>query len=255
MQDLQIVVVNYHTYDMLRQFVNSVERFYPEYLDNLFIVDIESNNPSELKQYEDYYVITTPENKGYAWGCNIAAGGLDTDYVGFFNADTAFIDSNCIQRCIECFADPSVGAVGPFQKGKNGLVTHGGIFGTNEKPEHRGWGKRVKRNPYKDVSECITISGSAYFTRRDVWQEMTQCDIYQNNFPGAIGGFLPTPLYYEETGYSYHIREHGYKVIYCGEAEMMHYWNSSPSSGQGRKFKESQSLFRSFMDDHGILHD
>jgi GT2 family glycosyltransferase len=202
--------------------------------------------------YQNYHYKSYVDNCGYAYVCNDLATHSDSRYIAFFNADTAFTNPECIPLCLDVLNGDDVGAVGPAQVDAKGFVTHGGIVGNNTSPKHRAWKERWVPAL---VDECISVSGSAYFTKRSAWNEMTQCPIYQTAFPNARGGFLPTPLYYEETGYSYHLRYHGYKVIYCGEAVMLHHWNSSPSSNQHKKMRDSRELFRDFCDAHGIEHD
>ena len=100
------------------------------------------------------------------------------------------------------------------------------------------------------------VMGSAYFTKRKIWDELTNCPIYQDCFPGVTGAVLPTFLYYEETGHSYHAAAHGYKNVYYGLAECIHEWHGSiHKHGDKGAFKQSQQMFRTFCDAHGILHD
>jgi GT2 family glycosyltransferase len=248
--DLQLIVVNYKTPDLLNRFIGSVERYYPTLTANLWIGDVAVPQSDPL--YRSYHYKSYPDNCGYAYACNDLASYSDSEYLAFFNADTAFTNSECIPLCLGVLSESGVGAVGPAQVDVKGFVTHGGITGTNSSPQHRAWKQRGVPGV---IDECVSVSGSAYFTKRFVWKEMTQCSVYQNTFPNTIGGFLPTPLYYEETGYSYHLRSHGYKVMYCGEAVMLHHWNSSPASNQSQKMRQSRELFRSFCDTHHIEHD
>jgi GT2 family glycosyltransferase len=85
---------------------------------------------------------------------------------------------------------------------------------------------------FSDIEEAVTVSGSAYFIRRSVWDELTNCSLYQN-FSPSNGAFLQTPLFYEETFCSYHVRQHGYKVLYNGQAKMIHEWHQSAKEEEG----------------------
>lgn len=250
--DIQLVVVNYKTYDLLDSFIESVHHYYPELVPNLWVVDVESDlrivNGVIPTQHVTYI-----RNVGYAKACNDVAAESDSEFIAFFNSDTKFINDTCIPTCIESFDDPAVGAVGPKQIG-DGVITHAGIVGSNENPQHRGW-----RSPligeFNDVVECVTVSGAAYFVRRSAWDKLTECDIYQRVFPEVNGAFLPTKLYYEETGCSYHMRDHGYKILYNGNAVMVHRWDGSAKAGHtGNKHavNESKQIFGNFCDAHDI---
>jgi hypothetical protein len=114
---------------------------------------------------------------------------------------------------------------------------------------------------FKDRVECVTVSGSAYFIRREVWNTLTCNSKYRKLYPNAIGAFLPTPHYYEETWCSYFARHLGYNVIYDGSVSIGHSWHaSSPKPGEGysiadAQFKTSQSIFRGACDYMGIERD
>lgn len=250
------VVVNYHTWDLLDNFIDSMREFYPEYVDSLVIVDVETDSKG-LDYYEFDNYRSSTENIGYAGACNMGAQiSPASEFIAFFNADTEFVDSDVIPRCIEALEDPEVAVVGPLQYDKRGRITHAGIFGTNTAPRHRAW-KQPVSSQVRDERYAVTVSGSAYFTKRSVWEEMSNCDIYQEVFPEATGGFLPTPLYYEETGYSYHVGAHGYKVLYLGSGEMIHDHNKSPlpSGEKSNMAKISRKMFREFCDQHDIPRD
>jgi hypothetical protein len=131
-----------------------------------------------------------------------------------------------------------------------------GIFGTNAAPVHRGWNE-IHRGQYLDVSDAVTVSGSAYFVKRTVWEELANCSLYREVAPDAAGAFLPTPHYYEETWASYHCREHGYRVIYYGPITMVHKWHqASPVGGWAeQQMPASRELFRRACVHHGIACD
>lgn len=86
---------------------------------------------------------------------------------------------------------------------------------------------------------------------------MLGCEVYQQLHPGVGGAFLPTTHYYEETWYCYHVASHGYKVMYFGEAEMVHRWHKSSAQGgwADRQMPISRAQFRAACDAHGIERD
>lgn len=141
---------------------------------------------------------------------------------------------------------PDVAVVGPLQVNRTGIVVHGGILGRNEVPIHRYfneplvWHEPELRTRFEDA---VTASGSVYYARRDVWEE--------------LGGFLDTPHYYEETWFSYLCRHRGYRVLYTGAVEWLHHWDSSPLTHEqkGAWFKESQAMFREACAAEGIACD
>jgi GT2 family glycosyltransferase len=199
------------------------------------------------------------ENIGYGKACNLAANilGPKFDYLAFFNADVEVLPGS-LDGCIGALElNPTWAVVGPRQVDRLGRFTHAGILGTQLAPRHRGWRERDK-GQYRDVLDDVpTVSGAAYFIRSTVWWEMTKCPIFQSSAPRALGAFLPTKHYWNETYLSHHVIEHGHKVVYLGSVGMIHQWHqASPMGGWGEiHMKEDQTFFRQACEDHGILHD
>lgn len=261
------VVVNYKTPDLLNRFLNT----YKTYVDNpdrqLIIVDVESDY-SPIESLEDLglenmpIVYRTPFNIGYAkavnMGVHIARSSSAFDVVAAFNSDTFFLDRDCVDSCLALFEkDDEIGVVGPMQVDENQRITHAGITGNNESHQMRGWYKK-NLDAYRDVIDCVTVSGSAYFVRDKTWLELSSCEKYTPFSLNSFGAFLPTQHYYEETFCSLHAREHGWRVVYNGEAMMGHSWHkSSPlnSDTDNSIMKASRDLYREACKAHGIKHN
>jgi len=250
--DLSIIVVNYHTNFMLKRFLCSLELHWPNLEVEVFVEDVEAdgfNNPTNIPiHYRSHQ-----QNIGYARAVNAASKQATGTTLGIFNADTKFTNGECLPYCHEyLISNPDVGAVGPLQTDSRGRVTAAGFFGPPERPKDRGFRSRYPQR-YTSNEEAVTISGSAFFVPQKIWNDMLECPIYQKTFPGVDGALLPTHLYFEETGLMYHLRIHDYKVMFLGQASMIHEWHmSSPVGSQTRKAVASRKVFREFCDAHGI---
>lgn len=255
--DIDLVVVNYHTYDLLQRFLDSIEEFPPKASYKVTIVDVEATLEIDDIDVYDADLVIAYENIGYARACNDGARTGQGEVVALFNADTEFDDADCIDRCLEFLADnDKVGVVGPLQYSHEDLVTHGGIFGTLDAPQHRGW-KSNNPDAFRDDRPAVTVSGSAYFIKRECWEDLTDCPIYQSIAPEATGAFLPTRHYYEESFASYHAQAHDWQVWYLGSASMIHRWHqASPIGGTAdAEFSRSKEYFVRACQAHGIPHD
>lgn len=220
----------------------------------------------------DVHVEFNPSNPGYSQACNHLAHMGSSKYIAMLNSDTWFTADD-IRLIIQRFeSDSSIGVIGPKQRNESGYITHAGIFGTNDSPKHRGWHEHdVDDSKYRDVLDAITVSGSAYFMSRKVFDETVNHPGYRelatsiienssmsDTYPVAdIGAFLPTRHYYEETWCSYFVRHLGYRVIYDGTVSIGHSWHASHRRGsaQDKMFAESRHLFRRACDFYGITHD
>jgi GT2 family glycosyltransferase len=268
-----MVCVNYRTPADVLAFCDSVIKFPPTTPWKLVIVNVEAQAAdmdafSEAQRrfrergYGHQHVVCydATDNIGYARACNYAAWWAsaweDFDYLAFFNADVTLTEG-AIDDCTAAFGShPDWAVLGPRQIDSKGRVTHAGIFGTMERPKHRAF-KTQAYGQYTDVVPAVTVSGAAYFIRRDVWDALTDCEIYQRSAPGAVGAFLPTPHYYEESFCSYHALSHGFTVMYYGPVTIYHEWHqASPVGGWAeQQFPISREIFRKACDDHVIPHD
>jgi GT2 family glycosyltransferase len=265
------VVVNYRTPKDLSTFCDSILAAPPQAEWRLTVVN-SAAQPEDVLMLRKIHARFSAEgvghrlvgynehrNVGYARGCNTAslmASAFDHDYLAFFNADVV-LPPGAVDACLAALEDHDDWAVlGPRQLDSRGRLTHAGIFGTLERPQHRAW-QHYNGDQYGDVREAVTVSGSAYFIRRSVWDELTACPLYREVAPDAKGAFLPTNHYFEETYCSYHAQAHGWKVMYYGPVCVIHEWHkASPVGGWAEtQFPISRRYFREACDVHGIKHD
>lgn len=258
--DLSAVVVNYRTPDDLSAFLQSFAEHPPVGTWELTVVNVapkptDRQIAAEWAERLPLRIVDHDTNVGYALACNYAASDAKGDAFAFFNADVR-LTAGALETCSRALlAHDDWGVLGPRQIDDHGRFTHAGIFGTNSAPIHRAWHSR-DQGAYRDVKEAVTVSGAAYFIKRNAWEELTNCPTYQKLHPGA-GAFLPTQHYYEETWVSYHARAHGWKVMYFGEATIVHQWHkASPLGGHAdQQMTPSRVLFRQACDAHGIDRD
>lgn len=249
---IDIVVVNYRTPSDLQKFIDSTRFISVPH--KLIVIEVD---PLHLHHHPAAdIVINHSQNIGYARACNHGSILGINPYIGFFNADTRFLEG-AVETCLNVLeSDDRFAIAGPRQIDDSGRITHAGIFGTLDKPMHRAW-RQPDNDSLADLREAVTVSGSAYFIKRNIWDELTSCPIYQRESGNAEGAFLPTQHYYEETWCSYHAHSHGYKVMYVGAAKMIHLWHkASPVGGHAEaSMSASREYFRRACEAHEIPHD
>lgn len=251
------IVINYKTNDLLSNFIDS----YMEYVHDegriLVIGDVDGDYPISLVP-DGVGFIGWNENIGYARAVNYIARAYESyncENIGIFNADTRFVNYDCVDSCVNLLqSEKDIGVVGPLQYNGQGQITHAGIFGRNSKPLHRAW-KSKDLASVRDVKDAVTVSGSAYFVKRSVWDQLANDPEFLLIDPEAEGAFLTTNLYYEETFCSYFARHKGYRVVYNGLAEMLHEHDSSPESELVGRLPEAREKFRAACDALGIERD
>lgn len=261
---VDVVVVNYKTPRDLSGFLESLDANRPKGPWRAVVVNVEPG-PDDVEVAEkwrasapeDTLHVVRSTNVGYARACNRAAQLTNKEVVAFFNADVR-LTPEAVDDCVEAIlSDPTWAVLGPRQVDEHGRLTAAGIFGSGKSPRHRGW-HHQDTGQFADIrDDAVTIAGSAYFVRRDVWDQLTACPLYQRAAPGAEGAFLPTPHYFEETFCSYHATAHGYRCVYYGFTTIIHRWHGASVVGgyAEQQFPVSQRLFREACDVHGIAHD
>lgn len=251
---VDVVVVNYKTPDLLAEFCGSYEREKWEGC-SLTIVDVtfDSPYPAQIADKHDAEFVLFNENVGYARACNAGACNGFNDVILLANADTVL---NGLKECYDALKSfDDWGILGPRQVNEFNQITAGGIFGHDRSIGQRGWNE-IDRGQYSDVREdAKSVSGSLYFIKRSVWQELTYCQYMQEAYPGIEGAFIPTPHYYEETCCSYHARAHGYKVVYYGPVQMIHHWHKASEHGgwADMQVEKSKHMMRAFCASHSIV--
>jgi len=266
---IDLCVVNHNSAQLLKRLLDTLHSDLDkvEKVWKLYITDNHSTDDfiNIMRENSYNYLIDNlflRKNIGYSAACNEMVSNSKSDIVALLNGDVWLSSADClaIQEIFD--ANPDIHILGPKQRDENGFITHAGIIGTNTSPKHRGWREHDPNDLlYKDRISCVTVSGSAYFVRREVWDAMTNNEEYNKLCPGAIGAFLPTPHYYEETWCSYFARHLGYNVVYDGTVSIGHSWHaSSPRPGEGisevdKYFPISREIFRKACDYFGIERD
>ncbi len=262
---IDLCVVNYGTRPLLNRFLDCLHHDLHETpkVWNLHIADNGSKDDSVywLKYNYGRYKIKKfydNDNIGYSAACNQLAASGESDIIALLNSDVWMSSADLVKIENIFLENNDIHILGPKQRDEAGHITHAGIIGSNTAPKHRAWREHDPKDLlYKDRVNCVTVSGSAYFIRRSVWDSLTNDPQYREIYPNATGAFLPTPHYYEETWCSYFARHRGYNVVYDGSVSIGHSWHkSSPVGGEAdSKFSVSREIFRKACDYIGIERD
>lgn len=259
---LDVVVVNYRTPEDLSKFLASYAAFPCFWPGSLTVVNVDplAADIAVVDRWQgplDINHVSFDTNVGYAVACNTGAQLGGGDVVALFNADV-ILSEGALTHCYEAIrAHPTWGVLGPRQVDDRNRLVGCGVFGTTREPRQRAW-LQTDVGQCSDVrTDALTVSGSAYFVRREVWRFLTDCPLYQQAAPDATGAFLPTPHYFEETFCSYHARAHGYSVVFYGPVVMTHLWHRASEHGgpADRLMNTSRELYRAALDVHCIPHE
>lgn len=262
---IDLCVVTHNSLDDLKRFLISLHSDWEPFVWQLYIADNGSTDGTvewlkENSQEYDIAGLMFNENVGYSAACNALSVIGESEHLALCNADI-WLQTADAKAMMRSFAETGADILGPKQRDEKGLIRHGGIFGTNTAPKFRGWAQPDPDDKlYRDRLDAVTVSGSAYFVKRDVWNSLTDDIEYRKLVPDAVGAFLPTPMYYEETWCSYFARHRGYKVMYDGSVSIGHTWHSTLSKPENKHYDnevvhKSRAMFRTACDYMKIERD
>lgn len=215
-----VVILNWNGKELLARFLPSIIKTRYSNL-QLIIGDNGSSDDSIAYVKSNFPQITVLENDrnyGFAEGYNRVLEQVKADYFVLLNSDVE-VPENWIAPVISAMeADQQIAAAQPkikWQADKSKFEyagAAGGFMDKNAFPFCRGRIFDVAETDlgqYNDVKEVFWASGAAFFIRHAQWQE--------------AGGLDPDLFaHMEEIDLCWRLKNLGYKIIYCPDAEVYH---------------------------------
>ena len=233
---LSIIIVNYNTFKLTRDTINSCIFEPTRYTYEIFLVDNKSTDDS-LSQLKEYFaseisrgiikVIENDENKGFANANNLAIEKSQGDFVLLLNSDT-LVEQNTIDKCMDYMTagvNADVGALGC----KVSLAD-----GSLDKACKRSFPNPV--NSFYKLFNINTESSKADYNLTGLDDDgVYEIDCLTGAFMlvrkttiDDIGLLDDTFFMYgEDIDWCYRIKKAGWKIIYFGEAAIVHYKGAS----------------------------
>lgn len=227
--DLSVVIVNYGTFELTKNAVNSILDYSYPFTVEIIVVDNDSpdDSLSKLKEYFNDKVkfIASSENKGFAAGNNLALRQLNSKYVLLLNSDT-IVWQHTLENIYNFMEDnPDVGACGcqvllednsldkackrSFPNVKNSFFR---LFHIPTKSSDDNYNlDNLDDNGTYEI-DCLT--GAFIFTRKKVLDEVGLLD--ETFF-----------MYGEDIDLCYRIKQAGWTIIYYGKEKITHFKGSS----------------------------
>jgi GT2 family glycosyltransferase len=215
-----VVILNWNGQALLEKFLPGVlQSQYPSL--QLIVGDNASTDHSVdfvRKNYPDVRIIVNDHNYGFAEGYRKILDQVEADYYVLLNSDVE-VPSNWIQPVIDLMErDKSIAVAQPkikWQKNKTQFEyagAAGGFLDLHGYPFCRGrLFDTVEEDlgQYNDSVEIFWASGAALFIKSEQWKE--------------VGGLDPDFFaHMEEIDLCWRLKNLGYKVVYCPDAEVYH---------------------------------
>ena len=227
--DLSVVIVNYETFELTRNTVDSILDYSYPFDVEVIVVDNASSDDS-LSRLQEYFgnkvkFIASKLNSGFAAGNNQALKTIDSRYVLLLNSDTVVWENtlNDIYGYME--SNSYVGACGcqvlledgnidkackrSFPNVKNSFFR---LFHIPTKSKDDNY--NLDNLDDDGIYEIDCLTGAFIFTRKEVLDEIGLLD--ETFF-----------MYGEDIDFCYRIKNAGWKIVYYGKDKITHFKGAS----------------------------
>lgn len=257
MLDLSIVIVNWNVCDLLRDCLNSVQNTVHNITYEIIVVDSASSDASVdmvKSEFPNVKLLAQNENVGFTRGNNLGLAIATGRHLFLLNPDTVVLDHAVEQMVDYLDQNPAVGIVGAHTLNTDG--THqstrrrfptftSALF---ESTWLQPYAPQSLLNRFYAVDiadDAIApvdwVQGSALMARREVYEQIGGLD---TNFV----------MFSEEVDWCKRAKDHGWEVIYYGQAQIIHHGGQSTAQIAAQKhiyFQESK--LRYFYKHHGAF--
>lgn len=238
--DLSVVIVNYQTFELTKNTIDSIFRYEYPFSYEILVVDNASADDS-LAMLQDYFkdkvtFIASKENNGFAAGNNQALEIARGKYVLLLNSDTLVWENTLesIYNYMEMHTD--VGAAGcrvllengeldkackrSFPNVKNSFFR---LFHIPTASKDNNY--NLDDLPDDGIYEIDCLTGAFMFMRAEALDEV---------------GFLDETffMYGEDIDLCYRIKEAGWKIVYYGESRITHLKGASSKKQKNKLIYE-----------------
>lgn len=236
--DISVIIVSWNVTGLLRDCLTSL---YASDLGGrtleVIVVDSASSDgtPAMVKtEFPTVRLLEQAENIGYTRGNNIGLAAAAGEYLLLLNPDTTVRETALAQMAAYLDVHPDVGIVGPHTL--NGDGTHQPARWRF--PSRRlafmetAWlrpyaGRLLADYEYVDVSAETThgadwVQGSCLMARREAYEKIGGLDI----------GYV---MFFEELDWCKRAADAGFKTVYLGSAQIVHYGGASTDQIGARK--------------------
>ena len=238
--NLSVVIVNYRTFELTRDTINSILDYDHPFSYEVIVVDNASGDDS-LAKLKDCFgskvkFIASGQNNGFAAGNNLALREVESDYVLLLNSDTVVWKDTLesIHDYMEAHED--VGACGcrvrleggeldkackrTFPNVKNSFFR---LFHIPTKSKEDNY--NLTDIPDDEVYEIDCLTGAFMFIRKSALDEVGLLD--ETFF-----------MYGEDIDLCYRIKNGGWKIVYYGKASITHLKGASSKKQKNKLIYE-----------------
>ncbi len=245
---ISFIIVNYNTKDLLRNLLNSLEKFFGG--EEIIVADNASSDGSAdmvSREFSTAKLVANTENIGFARANNQAMRIAKGDVFVLINSDAELIDDSLKHAVSLVRSNKDYGlvgskllnsdtstqvSVGRFPGIAYAFLSNTGL-GLLLPSGLRGKILTGRYFDYTKQSEVDWVMGACLILRKDVYLK---------------AGGLNTDyfMFGEDMEWCYRIKKAGYRIIYTPSSQVMHHFNKSGSSGAAKRYELMYKNYYSF---------
>jgi GT2 family glycosyltransferase len=201
------------------------------------VIVVDDGSTDETATLEDFVsgitVVHNKQSQRFIRACNAGVAQARGTYVALLNNDVE-VTTGWLDALIDGFERfDNVGQVGSKLLYPNGkLQEAGGIIWGSGNPWNYGNGSNPWDPRFCYARQADYLSGAAMMTTRAIWDEV-----------GGLSSYLE-PMYFEDTDFSFKVRQAGYKTYAIPSSIVYHYEGMTSGTDTSSGFKRYQEVNR-----------
>ncbi|MFA7286549.1 MAG: glycosyltransferase family 2 protein [Patescibacteria group bacterium] len=247
---LSIVIVNYNTAGLLREFLRAIFANPPEIPYEIIVVDNGSRDRSieVLKEFSGrVQVIDTKRNLGYSRGTNVGIQTAQGEFILLANTDLVWEPAAVLSLVAHVEANPKVGAVGPKLLNPDSSLQYSCYrFHTLLTALYRRTPLGRTQTGKRELARFLMTDWSHDETRAVPWL-MSSCLLLRRAAMTAVGNFDERYfVYFADTDYCRRLWLANWEVHYLASASLIHFHRRESADDWRTAIIHSKDLLRYF---------
>ena len=200
----------------------------------IVVDDASTDETTELEEIvSGITVIHNAQAQRFIRACNAGAAQARGKYVMLLNNDVE-VTNGFLDALIDAFDRfPKVGLVGSKLLYPDGrLQDAGGIIWGTGNPWNYGNGQNPWDPRFCYARQADYLTGAAMMTTKELWDQV-----------GGLSSYLE-PMYFEDTDFSFKVREAGYKTYFVPSSIVYHFEGMTSGTDTSSGFKRYQEVNR-----------
>jgi len=251
---IRVVIVSYNTCELLR---NCLSLLYASTVVDKLTFTVVDNGSADAsvamveREYPEVTLVHSSENLGFGRANNIALEGMHEPYALLVNSDT-FVQPDTLEKLYRYMeSNKDVGIAGPKTLNQDGSVQAScRRFPSMAQAAVHGFLHKIA--PRNRFSRAYRMEDMDHEATLDVDWVSGLCMMIRAQTAKALGGFDPEYFFYvEDVDLCKRAHMDGWRVVFCGEASVVHLGGASGGYHSPKMISEFHKSMLAYYRKHG----